>query len=161
MAYAISDDIFSRYKPIKTMVGASSFEVTSLDVTSIFVFDAEGLVDAYLGVKYSVPVSPVPALITKITSDLAIFAMLSDKHTNVPDIMTARYDRSIELLEMLRDGKLTLGSSVSIATGGDDEAFSTTSDFHPVFSPVLDELDQAVDIDRVREENDIRSADGA
>lgn len=160
MAYSTIDDIFSRFKPIRTMVGVSSFEVASLDVSSIFIFDAESLVDAYVGVKYAVPVSPVSGLITKITSDLAIFAMLADKHTNVPDIMTARYERSIELLEMIRDGKMTLGSSVSVAAGGDDEAFSTTEDFHPVFSPVLDELDQAVDIDRVNEENDIRSADG-
>lgn len=159
MAYATIDDIFSRYKPIRTMIGVSSFEVASLDVASIFIFDAESMADAYLGVKYVVPVNPVSGLITKITSDLAIFAMLADKHTNVPDIMEARYERSIDQLEMLRDGKLTLGSSVTVAAGGDDEAFSTTEDFHPVFSPVLGELDQSVDIDRVNEEIDIRSDD--
>jgi phage gp36-like protein len=159
MAYATIDDVFSRYKPIRTMVGVSSFEVASLDVSSIFIFDAEAMVDAYVGVKYATPISPVGGLITKITSDLAIFAMLADKHTNVPDIMTERYDRSIELLKMIRDGEMTLGSSVSVATGGDDEAFSTTEDYHPVFSPVLDELDQKVDIDRVNDEKDIRAND--
>ncbi len=159
MAYATIDDVFSRYKPIRTMVGVSSFEVASLDVSSIFIFDAESLVDAYVGVKYAVPVNPVSGLITKITSDLAIFSMLADKHTNVPDVMEERYNRSIKLLEMIRDGSMTLGSSVGVAVGGDDEAFSTTENFHPVFSAVLDELDQAVDIDRVREENDIRADD--
>ncbi len=159
MAYATSDDIFSRYKPIRTTIGASSFEVASLDVSSIFIYDAESLVDAYVGVKYAVPITPVSGLITKITSDLAIFSILADKHINVPDIMEARYERSIELLEMIRDGKMTLGSSVSVATAGDDEAFSTTENYHPVFSPVLNELDQAADIDRINDEIDDRAAD--
>ena len=159
MAYATIDDIFSRYKPIRTMVGASSFEVASLDVSSIFIFDAESLVDAYVGIKYEVPISPVSGLVTQITSDLALFAMLAEKHINVPDSMQARYDRSISLLEMIRDSKMTLGSSVSVNAGGDEEAFSPTQDFHSVFSPVLDELDQAVDIDWVDSARDERAND--
>lgn len=159
MAYATSDDIFSRYKPIRTMVGASSFEVASIDVTSIFIHDAESLVDAYVGIKYATPITPVSGLVTQITSDLTIFAMLAEKHINVPDQMQARYDRSISLLEMIRDGKMTLGSSVSVNAGGDEEAWSSNQDFHSIFSPVLDELEQAVDDDMVEAERNDRASD--
>ena len=160
MPYATSDDIFSRYKPIRTLVGVSSFEVASLDVSSIFIRDAESLVDAYVGIRYTTPVTPVSGLVTQITSDLAIFAMMAEKHVNVPDQMQARYDRSITLLEMIRDGKMTLGNSVTLSSGGDEEAWSSNQDFHSIFSPVLGELDQAVDKDQVEAEQDDRANDG-
>lgn len=161
MAYATIDDIFGRYRPIRTMVGASSFEVTSVEVASLFVNDAESFVDAFLGVRWVTPIVPVSGLITQITSDLAIFNMLAEKHIAVPDVMQARYDRALELLKMLRDGQMTLGSSVSLAAGGDEEAFSTNQEWHSVFSPVLDELDQAVDQGQVDAEIDDRVGDGS
>ena len=56
MAYATIDDIFGRYRPIRTMVGVSSFEITSLEVASLFVNDAEAFVDAFLGVRWVTPI---------------------------------------------------------------------------------------------------------
>ena len=124
MAYADINDVFSRFKPIRTMIGAGSFEVASLDVNSIFVSDAESLVDAYLAKRYVVPITPVPSLITQIASDLTIFNLLTEKQVQVPDSFQARYDRSIKTLEMLRDGEMTLPSSVSQVSTGDNEAWS-------------------------------------
>lgn len=155
MAYATSDDVFSRYKPIRTLVGPGSYETTSVDVTSIFVADAESFVDAYIGSKYTTPITPVPPLITQITSDLAIFNMLTEKQIQVPDHMQARYDRQVKILEQLRDGSMVLPSTVTLVTTGDNEAWANNEDFHSTFSPVLDELDQRADgdwIDAARDE---------
>lgn len=159
MAYATSDDVVSRYRPILSMIGAGSYEVVSLDVTSIFVADAESFVDAYLGSKYAVPISPVPSLITQITSDLSIFNMLTEKQVQVPDFMQARYDRNINVLEMLRDGSMVLPSSVALATTGDNEVWSNNEEYHSIFSPVLDELEQKADADWIDAAIDERAND--
>jgi phage gp36-like protein len=159
MAYATSDDVVSRYRPILSMIGAGSYEVVSLDVTSIFVADAESFVDAYLGSKYAVPISPVPSLITQITSDLSIFNMLTEKQVQVPDFMQARYDRNINVLEMLRDGSMVLPSSVALATTGDNEVWSNNEEYHSIFSPVLDELEQKPDVDWINAAIDERAND--
>ncbi|MEE8606705.1 MAG: DUF1320 domain-containing protein [Nitrospiraceae bacterium] len=160
MAYATSDDVVSRYKPILSMIGAGSYEVTSNDVSSIFVADAESFVDAYLGKKYLTPISPVPSMITAITSDLAIFNMLTEKQVQVPDFMQARYDRNMETLGFLRDGSMVLPASVTIIAGGDQEVWSNNEDFHSTFSPALsDELDQDVDLDWVKEQRAVRIND--
>jgi phage gp36-like protein len=159
MAYATSDDVVSRYRPILSMIGAGSYEVVSLDVTSIFVADAESFVDAYLGSKYAVPISPVPSLITQITSDLSIFNMLTEKQVQVPDFMQARYDRNINVLEMLRDGSMVLPSSVALLTTGDQEVWSNNEEYHSIFSPVLDELEQKADADWIDAAIDERAND--
>ena len=158
MSYASIDDIFKRYKPIATLVGSEGGQVASLDVMSIFVSDAESFVDAHLSRRYVVPLNPVPSMVTQIASDLAIFNMLVEKLPEVPDFFQPRYDRSMETLRMLRDGKMDL-TSQTIVTTGDQEAWSSTQTYHPVFSPVLDPLDQAVDKDQVDSDKDDRSGD--
>ncbi len=159
MAYADSDDVTGRYKPILSMIGAGSYEVSSEDVTSIFIADAESFIDAYLGSRYVTPITPVPSLITQIASDLSIFNMLTEKQVQVPDFMQARYDRQISILEQLRDGNMVLPSDVSPVAAGDNEVWSNNDEHHSIFSPVLDELDQAADLDWINEARDERSGD--
>jgi phage gp36-like protein len=159
VAYATIDDIFGRFKPIRTMIGAGSFEVSSNEVTSIFILDADSFVDAYLAKRYVTPITPVPSMVTQISSDLAIFNMMTEKQVQVPDSFQARYDRSLKSLEMLRDGEMVLPDAVEIAAAGDNEAWSANQDFHSIFHPVLDELDQAADADWIEDAKDVRIND--
>lgn len=144
MPYATIDDVFARF-PITTLVGTGESEVTSLEVSSIYISDAEGVVDAFLGAKYVTPLTTVP-LVTQITADLAIFNMLAERTGRVPQAVQARYERVMSYLEMLRDGGMVLNSSSqTLSSSGDSFAWSTTGSYHQTFSPVLDELDQKVD----------------
>lgn len=159
MSYATISDVFARYAPIYTLVGTGNLQVSSAEVASIFIADAESLIDGYLGVRYATPISPVPAMITQIASDLAIFNMLVEHLPAAPDFFQPRFDRCMDMLKMLATGDLTLGSSVSLAATGDQEAWSSTMDFHPTFDPSLADVDQTVDSDRVSEAKDTRSDD--
>lgn len=158
MSYSTINGVFSRYKPIRTLVGSGDVQVSSDDVSSIFILDAESFVDAYISRRYTVPLNPVPSLITQITSDLAIFNMMVEKLPEVPDFFQPRYDRAIKTLEMIRDGKMDL-TSQTVVTTGDQEAWSSTMDYHPVFNPVLDANDQTVDKDQVDQAKSDRSGD--
>lgn len=160
MAYATITDVFARYKPIGSMVGAGSLDVSSDDVSSIFISDAEGFMNAFLASRYVVPVTTEP-LVTQIAADLAIFNMMAEKLGAVPDFMQARHDRATTYLEKLTNGEMLLvASGTTQVTSGDSEAWSSTGSYHPVFSPVLDALDQAADRDYIDDERDDRSGDG-
>lgn len=159
MTYATLDDVFIRYTPIKTMVGSGTNDVATTDITSVFLPSAESMVDAYIGTRYVTPLTVVPPLITQITADLAIFNLSAERLPRVPDFMQARYDRAMQNLAMLRDGKMTLGASVTVVTNGNQEAWSPTTGYHPVFSPVLRDIDQRVDVDYVQAERDDREDD--
>lgn len=159
MAYATITDVFTRYKPIRTMVGTDANDVASVDVASVFISDAEDFINSYLGVRYTTPVPTTP-LITQIASDLAIFNMVVEKLNNTPDFMLNRYERAIGMLEKLRDGEMILAStSATLISTGDNFAWSRTGSYHSIFSPVLDPLDQSVDQDWIDAENDARVGD--
>lgn len=158
MSYATINDVFARYQPIKTMVGSEDIQVTSDVVSSVFIADAESIVNAYLSRRYVVPIIPVEPIITQIASDLSIFNMLVEKLPGTPDFFQPRHDRAINNLEMLRDGKMNLSSS-TIISSGDQDAWSSTENYHPVFSPVLSQIDQRVDKDQVDSDKDDRIGD--
>jgi phage gp36-like protein len=160
MAYAVISDVLTRYPPIHSMIGTGSGEVTSLQVTSVYINDGEGFVNAYLGAKYAVPLVTEP-IITSLTSDLAIYKLLEDKVPRIPEFMQRRHDNAIKTLEMLRDGKMVLSSSQTLITSGDQEAYSTTQDYHPVFSPVIGELHTGPDTDQIDAERDERLGDAS
>lgn len=159
MAYATIGDIFARYAPIHTMVGTGTNDVTSLEVSSIFIYDAESFVNAHLAKRYVTPVAGEP-IVTMITADLAIANMMFEKLGEIPNFIQPRYDRAIMMLEKLAAGDLLLTSnSTSIVTTGDNFAWSTNMDYHSIFSPVLDELDQAADKDQITADKDERVND--
>jgi phage gp36-like protein len=158
MSYATIDDIMKRYKPIRTIVGSEDMQVTSMDVSSIFIRDAESLVDAYLANKYTVPLSPVPSYITMVTADIAIFNILLEHLPRSPDFFQPRYDRAMGILSSVLSGTIVV-TSAAILTTGDQEAWSTTDGYHSVFSPVLDPDEQTVDKDRVEADEDVRIGD--
>lgn len=148
MSYATIDDVLKRYKPIQTLVGSEDLQVNSEDVSSIFIRDAESIVDAYIGRRYTVPLSVVPAFITQVTADLAIFNILVEHQPKFPDFFKDRYDRAMSMLTSIMSGDMIINSATAVTTG-DNEAWSTTEGYHSVFSPVINPDEQTVDKDRV------------
>lgn len=158
--YATIDDVFSRYAPISTMVGTGTNDVTSAEVSSIFIADAQSFMDAHLAKRYVVPVAAEP-LITQIATDLAISNMLFEKLGELPGFIQPRYDRSLSMLDKLMSGDLILTSnSTTLVSTGDSFAWSSTQSFHAIFSPILGELDQAADQDYIDAEIADRVGDG-
>lgn len=158
MSYATIDDVFARF-PVHTLVGTGTNEVASVEVSSIYIQDAEGVVDAFLGAKYVTPLTTVP-LVTQITADLAIFNMMAERTGRVPQAVQSRYDRVMNYLEMLRDGQMILNAnSQTLSSSGDSFAWSSTQSYHATFSPVLPELDQRVDETWTEAEKGIRADD--
>jgi len=157
-AYATIDDVFNRYRPIATLVGSEDLQVTSGNVTSVFINDASSFVDARIGRRYTVPLTVWPQFITQITADIAIFNMLTDHLPQKPDFFQPRYDRALEMLCMVDSGTLSVASA-AIVSAGDQEAWSRGQGYHPTFSPVLDEMNQAVDSQREQAEYDLRVND--
>ena len=159
MPYATAPDVFNRFPAIRTMVGTGQSDVHTHDVSTVYCADAESIVDAYLASRYVVPLATSP-LITKITCDIAIYDLGVDRMPRIPEWMQKRYDNAILLLEKLRDGDMLLNpASYTTVTTGDNEAWSSTGSYHPVFSPVLKDVEQSEDRDYVDYERDARSSD--
>lgn len=159
MPYATIDDVVGRYKPIIDLIGSGNLQVSSTDVASIYIADNESLIDAFLGVKYVTPITPVVPLITQLASDLSIHEILAEKLTQVPEFMDKRRNRCMDILAKLRDGHMVLSSATIISSHGDNFAWSTTQGYHSIFSPVLPATEQVPDSTRVDADEAARSGD--
>ena len=136
MAYATFTDITKRYNPLLTMIGTTTQNVTTEDISSIYIFDAEGFVNAYVGAKYTVPVAMPEPIITMLTADIAIYKILEDRVPRIPEFADRRFNNAVATLEKIRDGDMVLSSaSQTIISGGDQEAWSNNQSYAPVFTP--------------------------
>jgi phage gp36-like protein len=126
-----------RYTPMITMLGVGTTQITTGDIASLYIADAEGVINLYLSAKYQTPLAPDPA-ITDLCSDIAIYRCLADKLPRMPDFMITRYTNATSILCMIRDGVMNLstGSGQQIVnSGGDEFAWSQDIDFGggPIF----------------------------
>lgn len=78
---------------------------------------AEELIDGYLRGRYTVPLSPVPELIKRLSVDMAVFHLYSRRFELVmPESMLQRRKEIIRLLEHIQKGNVSLGIE-SLDTG--------------------------------------------
>ncbi|WP_432719848.1 DUF1320 domain-containing protein [Jeongeupia wiesaeckerbachi] len=79
---------------------------------------AEELVDAYLRGRYLLPLEPVPTVVKDITVNLArhwLYARRPEGN-DLPDAVTRTYKSALQMLEAIRDNKLTIGAPTGEAT---------------------------------------------
>lgn len=76
--------------------------------------DADATVDAYLRQRYTLPLSPVPTVLTRIAADLVRYR-LYDEHA--PEAVTKRHDAALRFLRDVAAGLVSLGASDPAPTG--------------------------------------------
>lgn len=82
--------------------------------------DARDTVDSYISARYTLPISPVPAILQRSACDLARFYLYDDVAT---EQVKDRHAAAMKLLADVRDGKAQLGAES--ATG--EQPASTAS----------------------------------
>jgi phage gp36-like protein len=81
---------------------------------------ADAEINVYLGERYSLPLTDDHAILKKIAADIAVVNLYSLRQ-GPPDNWQTRYDNDIDMLEKIRDGKLSLGIA-DPETGSSDSA---------------------------------------
>lgn len=78
--------------------------------------DADAEIDGYLAKRYSVPLSPPPAVITKFCKDMAVYNLMSRIGIDESDrdkTYLNRYNAAIKFLLAVAEGKIEIGISGS------------------------------------------------
>ena len=75
--------------------------------------DASQEIDGYIAVRYTLPLSETPALLTRLCCDIARYRLWSDDAT---DQIRQRYEDAVTLLTRLSSGSVQLGLSATDAT---------------------------------------------
>lgn len=89
---------------------------------------ADAEIDGYCAVKYSVPFTTVPRLITGLSVEIAIYYLY--KRRTVPEKIEKAYDKAVSRLKDISRGILTLGVDPppTASTAGGAESNKPVSD---------------------------------
>jgi phage gp36-like protein len=129
MAYCTQTDIEKRLTEATLIeltddAGAGSVDV---DVVDAAISDAGEQIDAYLAMRYSLPLASTPGIVTRLAADLAVCALYARRaHLNLPDPWRRRCDAAERILEQLGKGALSL--DVPSPAGSADDGIAVTSD---------------------------------
>lgn len=111
MAYSTIDDI-KRLLPedeLRALTDDEGLGMVNQARVDEAVVSADAEIDSYCGTRYTVPVSPVPALLKKLSVDIAIHALYSRAVQSMPEVRSERYSAAVTQLESIAKGTLTLG----------------------------------------------------
>lgn len=98
------------------------------DVVNSAITDADAEIDSYCGTRYSTPFPAAPAMIRKLSCDIAIYNLYA-RRRNVSEDRQARYDAAVRFLRDVSKGLVTLGAgSPDPVDGGGPQATAKKSD---------------------------------
>jgi len=121
MAYCTQDDL------LKMMDEAELIQATDDDGAGIIdaakvtqaIAQADAEIDGYLGGRYSVPLSPVPAVLVHLSVDMAIYHILS-RRLGAPESRRDRYKNAVAFFKSVAKGDVSLGMNDPDGTGSDN-----------------------------------------
>lgn len=82
---------------------------------------ADAEIDSYLGVKYTVPFSTVPARVESLSQDIAIYYLFT-RRSVTPEMREINYKNAIAYLRDVAAGKAVLIDGSTEASGGSKQA---------------------------------------
>ena len=112
MAYATANDMTARY-PNRDLVQLTNEDPTQTTVNTVAVEqalgDASAEIDGYLESRFTLPLSDPPAVLTRLTCDIAMYRLQTLRPLHDVADARKRYEDAIELLVRVARGEVTLG----------------------------------------------------
>ncbi len=113
MAYCTHADLLKRMSEadLIELTDDAGAGVLDSDAEARAIADADGEIDGYCGSRYTVPFSPVPGMIRKLSVDIAIYNLYGLRPLlKLPEEITARYDNAVRFLKDVAKGLVKLGA---------------------------------------------------
>jgi phage gp36-like protein len=110
MSYASLQTLIDQYGEAEVVRSADRDQdgVADADVVERALTGADGIIDSYVGVKYELPINPVPDVLVEYAGDIALYRMSAEVGTYTEE-KRQRYDDAIKWLMAVAAGKAVLG----------------------------------------------------
>lgn len=108
MTYATQQNMIDRFGQPELIELTDRASLGSIDTTVLngALTDADGEVNGYLATRYTLPLAPVPVVLTRLACDIARYFLYEDRAT---EAVRTRYQDAIKFLRGVSDGTITLG----------------------------------------------------
>jgi phage gp36-like protein len=135
MAYCAQADLEEQISPAELIELTDDAGAGAVDATVVAraVADADAEIDSYCGGRYTLPFSPVPVMIRKLSVDVALYNLHTRRSfAKAPEERQKRYDNAIRFLRDVSKGLISLGAdepartdtSNSVEMTGNDRIFT-------------------------------------
>jgi phage gp36-like protein len=112
MAYATTNDLTARY-PNRDLVQLSNEDPTQMTVNDATLqqalSDASDEIDGYLESRFALPLTDPPAVLARLTCDIAMYRLQVLRPLHDLADARKRYEDAVELLIRVARGEVTLG----------------------------------------------------
>ena len=113
MAYSTQSDLLGEISEAELAQLTSDADgVIDALVVASAINDADAEIDGYVAVRYAVPLSPVPALIKKFSTKIALYNLFSRRSNRlggVDETVAKNRDNAVAALKEISRGTVTLG----------------------------------------------------
>ncbi|MDO6747209.1 gp436 family protein [Gilvimarinus sp. 1_MG-2023] len=129
MPYCTQQDLQSRFGDAELIRIADRDRDGEIDadVVNVALNDASNEIDAYVGSRYSVPMSPAPDLLKRLCADIARYRLYDERPL---EEVENRYKQAVATLRDIANGRASLKdpSASSSNSGGGVEVIKTDAD---------------------------------
>lgn len=112
MTYATQQDLIERFgsQELIQLTDRTNKPVSTIDVTTVerALSDAEALINGYVGKMYTIPLSPVPPVLTKVAADIARY-YLHGTRAEKDSPITLAFNQAVAWLKDVARGQVNLG----------------------------------------------------
>ncbi len=118
MAYCTQDDLLTMI-PVKELaeLTADSGDTPDGQVVAEAIQRADGEIDSYLGMRYTLPLNPVPDQVMGLAMDMALYHLYS-RRSVIPAVRQQKYDAAVSFLKLAAaEGALLEQSGVAGSAG--------------------------------------------
>ena len=117
MAYATQADLVERFGADELVQLTNRLGGQSIDAVVLgrALADADAEIDGYLATRYTLPLASTPAVLVRLSADLARYQLCRDK---VPDSVRQRYVDGVAVLKRLATGEVQLAGIAAVPAAG-------------------------------------------
>ena len=128
--YASQADIENRLDPKHLVELADDDNDGAADAAVIdaAIADADGLIDAHLKTRYTVPLDPAPPLVKKLSVDLAIAFLFARRRESSSPVHEAQAQVAVDLLSAIAKGEILLAEASEATLKGTPKSTTTEAD---------------------------------
>lgn len=104
--------------------------VINIDVVEQAIFEADSIIDSYLGKKLKVPIESVPDRVVHLSTTIAIYLMWSRRsnRSGMDETVRQNYEDAIKFLEQFAEGLVSIGIDPPPVASSSQGAKSTAND---------------------------------
>ncbi|PKN71196.1 MAG: DUF1320 domain-containing protein [Deltaproteobacteria bacterium HGW-Deltaproteobacteria-12] len=113
MSYCTLEDLKSAIPEDELVQLTDDVNTGDIDtyVVSRAIADADAEIDSYCGSRYTMPFSPVPVIIRKLSVDMAVYNLFTRRSVlKIPEDRQKRYDNAIRFLKDVARELISLGA---------------------------------------------------